>query len=83
MIDDERYGRAGGQPPQRLTREEWRDHIQRALDDPDRIWPEDVLSEAEWNRGWFDRQLILGRLRPEDRANVDRDLGGEAVPDGL
>lgn len=81
--DDERYGRAGNQPHPQKTRDEWRGYWLRALDDPDRIWPEDVLTEDEWNRGWFDRQVILGRLRPEDRATVDQALGGEAVPRGL
>lgn len=75
--DDERYGRAGDQPPPQMTRGEWRDYWTRALNDPDRIWPEDVLTEAEWNRGWFDRQVIQGRMRPEDRAGVDQEFGGD------
>lgn len=75
--DDERYGRAGDQPPKQMTREEFRDYWLRALADPDRIWPEDVLTEEEWNRGWFDRQVIAGRRRPDDRVNVDRAFGGE------
>lgn len=57
--------------------DEFRSHMLRALNDPDRIWPEDVLSEEEWHRGWFDRQVIQGRLRPEDRAFVDREFGGD------
>lgn len=77
MTDDERYGRAGDQMPPRMTREQWRDYTLRALDDPDRIWPEDVLTEDEWHRGWFDRQVIQGRLRPEDRASVEREFGGD------
>lgn len=77
MTDDERYGLAGNQMPPQMTRDEWLDYTLRALDDPDRIWPEDVLTEDEWNRGWFDRQVIQGRLRPEDRASVEREFGGD------
>lgn len=75
--DDERYGRAGNQPPTQMTGAEFRDYWLRALDDPDRIWPEDVLTEDEWERGWFDRQVIAGRRRPEDRVNVAREFGGD------
>lgn len=68
------YDRRAGEQP--VTREEFADYWQRALDDPDRIWPEDVLTDEEWNRGWFDRQVIAGKLRPEDAATVTVEFGG-------
>lgn len=40
------------------------------------LWPEDVLTEAEWEAGWFDRQVTLGRLRSEDSADYLRCFGG-------
>ena len=59
-----------------MTADEFIDYWERALDDPERIWPEDILTEAEWNQGWFDRQVIAGRMRPEDRATVPVEFGG-------
>lgn len=52
---------------------------QRRLNDPDYLWPEDVITEEEWERGWFDRQLIAGRRRPKDRANTPIEFGGDLV----
>lgn len=40
------------------------------------IWPEDVLTEAEWEAGWLDRQIIAGRLTEADRASTEAWLGG-------
>jgi hypothetical protein len=44
------------------------------------IWPEDVLTEAEWEAGWLDRQIIAGRRTEADRATTPRWLGGEGQP---
>lgn len=30
--------------------------------EPLELWPEDVLTEAEWDSAWFDRQLANGRI---------------------
>lgn len=32
------------------------------------LWPEDVLTEAEWESGWFDRQVIAGKRQEWERA---------------
>jgi hypothetical protein len=61
-----------------VNSEEFIEYWQRALDNPDRIWPEDVLTEAEWKAGWFDRQIIMGKLTEADRATTPRWLGGDA-----
>lgn len=29
--------------------------------EPPELWPEDVLTEAEWDAAWFDRQLANGQ----------------------
>lgn len=42
------------------------------------LWPEDVLSEEEWDRGWFDRKLIAGEVQEWERAVVPRWFGGDA-----
>ncbi len=42
------------------------------------IWPEDLLTEAEWEAGWFDRQIIAGRRTEADRATTPRWMGGDA-----
>lgn len=42
------------------------------------IWPEDVLSEAEWESGWLDRQIIAGRRTEADRPTTPQWLGGDA-----
>jgi hypothetical protein len=42
------------------------------------IWPEDVLTEAEWEAGWLDRQIIAGRCSEADRATTPSWLGGNA-----
>lgn len=62
-----------------MNSSEFCEYWERALDDPDRIWPEDVLTEAEWELGWFDRQVIAGRKTEADRASVERWLGGTAA----
>jgi hypothetical protein len=41
------------------------------------MWPDDILTEEEWERGWFDRQVLAGRLQPWERAIVSRWLGGD------
>lgn len=61
-----------------MNGEEFCEYWERALDDPDRIWPEDVLTEDEWQRGWLDRQIILGNRTEADRATTDASLGGTA-----
>jgi hypothetical protein len=42
------------------------------------LWPEDVLSEGEWEAGWFDRQVAQGRLEPGSRGDYPRCFGGTA-----
>jgi hypothetical protein len=42
------------------------------------LWPEDLLTEAEREASWFDRQVIQGRLRPEDRDRYPRFAGGSS-----
>lgn len=59
-----------------MNSEEFIEYWQAALDDPDRIWPEDVLTDEEWKLGWFDRQVIMGKLREEDRCDYPAHLGG-------
>lgn len=61
-----------------MNRDEFVEYWERALDDPDRIWPEDVLTEAEWATGWLDRQIIMGRRTEADRATTPGSLGGAA-----
>lgn len=61
-----------------MNAEEFCEYWELALDDPDRIWPEDVLTAEEWERGWFDRQVIAGRLTEVDRATTHTSLGGTA-----
>lgn len=56
--------------------ESWCSAVEALADDPDAVWPEDVLTEAEWNRGWFDRQVIQGRMKPEERPTVECCVGG-------
>jgi hypothetical protein len=45
--------------------------------EPAEMWPDDILTEEEWERGWFDRQVLAGRLQPWERAIVSRWLGGD------
>lgn len=46
------------------------------LDDPDKLWPEDVISEEEWERGWFDRQVLTGRRTEAQRQLYPPAFGG-------
>lgn len=64
-----------------MNAEEFIEHWQRELDDPDRVWPEDVLTDAEWEAGWFDRQLIMGKRTEADRATTPKWLGGDLDDD--
>jgi hypothetical protein len=59
-----------------MNAEQFAEYWLAALDDPDRIWPEDVLTDDEWNRGWFDREVIAGRRTEEERINWPPGLGG-------
>ena len=53
--------------------------------EPAELWPDQVLSDDEWYRGWFDRKLARGEIQPWERAITPRWLGGEAddPPDAL
>lgn len=42
----------------------------------DDLWPEDMLTAAEWAAAWFDRQVIAGRRQEWERALVPRCFGG-------
>jgi hypothetical protein len=42
------------------------------------LWPEDALTYEEWAQGWFDRQVIAGRLPYTDRSITPRAFGGES-----
>lgn len=53
-----------------------RDALMDLIADPDAVWPEDALSEDEWMAGWFDRQLIMGRLIEAQRPFYDQSFGG-------
>jgi hypothetical protein len=46
------------------------------LDDPHKIWPEDVLAEEGWQRGWFARKVLEGRLIEAMREFYPTDVGG-------
>lgn len=61
-----------------MNADEFIEHWTGALADPDRIWPEDVLSEGEWEAGWLDRQILAGRRADADRAITPKSLGGDA-----
>jgi hypothetical protein len=51
---------------------------ERRIMNEDDLWPEDVLTEAEWESGWFDRKLIAGEIQEWERAIVPREFGGDA-----
>jgi hypothetical protein len=59
-----------------MTPSDFSAYWERALDDPDRIWPEDVLTDDEWNQGWFDRQVIAGLKTEAERVTVAPWFGG-------
>lgn len=40
------------------------------------LWPEDVLSDTEWNRGWFARKVLAGELDPDAAATIPEAVGG-------
>jgi hypothetical protein len=42
------------------------------------LWPEDVIDEDEWNRGWFNRKLAALEIQAWERAITPRWLGGDA-----
>jgi hypothetical protein len=59
-----------------MSAEEFVEHWHGALEDPDHFWPEDHITEAEWSKGWFDREVIAGRRNEEERINWPPGLGG-------
>lgn len=59
-----------------MNADDFVDYWSLALEDSDRVWPEDVLSDAEWEAGWLDRRIIAGRATEADRAATPRELGG-------
>jgi hypothetical protein len=44
--------------------------------EPAELWPDDVLTDEEWERGWFDRQVLQGAKQPWERSITPRCFGG-------
>jgi hypothetical protein len=46
--------------------------LDRPPDDLEELWPDDVLTEQEWERGWFNRKLVSGEVQPSSGRGFDR-----------